>query len=104
MRPGRLGRPRPGHPRDVVISPGAVKEDDQQDPYISLRQALRALVLITNATQGTGWGDSSGSESAPDLARKLKGYSQNLSNTGEDFIHPKASSALMHRLASALLR
>lgn len=102
IRRGDLGRPRPGHPNDVVITPGLADNERNEGPEISLRVALRALVLITNVSGGTGWGDSNSEESPASVLRKLRGYSLGQPASGDDFIHPKAASRLIHALGRAI--
>lgn len=102
FKPGDFGRPRPGHPEDVVITPGQASDDFNEGPYTTLRYALRTIVLVTNATKGTGWGDTSGDEEAPDMIRKLSEYMITRKADGEDFIHPKASTRLISRMVRAI--
>lgn len=109
IRPGDLGRPRPGHPEDLVLAPGQgsdAGDDYNEGPtrfYVSLSAAMQAMALIMNFGTGAGWGDSDGEESRDDVRRKLLGLTFTGSATGEDFIHPNALGALLNRIVRAIV-
>ena len=112
FEPGELGRPRPGHPNDMIFLPGQVQPLDNhgnESPagfYGRLSDAMEAMALIINAGgSNTGWGDSSSEESADDLRSKLKDIyvTPGKHGDGVDFIHPKARSLLLDRFASAII-
>jgi hypothetical protein len=104
LGPGSIGRPRPGHPSDVVINFGGSGGDDMGEGPVRLGDALRGIALLLNAAGG---GDiptapDSGAEAEQDLRRKLKGLTLGEQRSGEDFINPKARARLIAGLAAAI--
>lgn len=103
--PGSIGRPRPGHPSDVVINYGSSGDDDDMgESPVRLGDALRGIALLLNA--GGADHDPTASDSATeteqDIRRKLKGMTLGEPQSGEDFINPKARARLLGRLAAAV--
>lgn len=108
-RPGTLGGGILGDPWSYLTTPGSWRKDNgdwggEEPPRV--QDLVEALVIIMSPEEIRNFvapGEDEGKGAA--LRRRLRkedyGYGQRRS--GEDFIHPKASAALMHVASKALL-
>lgn len=108
-RPGTLGGGVLGNPWSYLAVPGAWRRDngdwDGEEPP-RVKDLVESLVILMSPEEIDSYvapGEDEGKGAA--LRRRLKkedyGYGQK--RTGEDFIHPKASAALLHVATRALL-
>lgn len=99
VRPGEIGKGRPGHPMDHLVPPGSWQKDNgewqgEQPPVY--RDMLAGILLVLNPYAKTGHGDAADPDAQrEDLLRLLRSLEMTSSASGEDFVHPKAKAGLL---------
>ncbi|HAD11629.1 MAG TPA: hypothetical protein DCF33_04235 [Saprospirales bacterium] len=107
VRPGEMGKGRPGHPFDLIVQPGSWQKDNgewQGEQPPNYRDVLAGVILLLDPFQQTGHGDAADEQAKmEDLRRKLRGMEITSSASGEDFIHPKAKAAILNHMIRSVL-
>jgi hypothetical protein len=102
VRPGEIGKGRPGHPMDHIVPPGSWQKDNgewegEQPPVY--RDLLAGILLVLNPYAQTGHGDAADPDAQrEDLLRLLRSLEVASSASGEDFVHPKAKAGLLEAM------
>lgn len=105
VRPGEIGKGRPGHPMDHIVPPGSWQKDNgewegEQPPVY--RDLLAGILLVLNPYAQTGHGDAADPDAQrEDLLRLLRSLEVASSASGEDFVHPKAKAGLLEAMLGA---
>ena len=100
--PGQLGRPRAGHPEDVVVGGGSGGDDEWGETPVRLRDAMRGIAHMMRPVRDEDDRDSS-TQTEEDIRRKLAAIEVSMPQSGEDYINPKARSTLINRVAAAIV-
>jgi hypothetical protein len=107
LRPGEMGKGRPGHPFDLIVPPGSWKKDNgewQGEHPPDYRDVLAGIVILLDPFRDTGHGNAADEQAKmEDLRRKLRGMEITRSGSGEDFVHPKAKADILNDMMRSIL-